>query len=604
MARGSARIASRPRLGGLLRDRGVAPRQIDRALQQQRRVRQPLGLILRHEGAATAAQVIDGLAAQTGMMAVDLARHRADPDISAPYDARLLLRLGGLPWRIIAGSMICAIHDPATAESLRAALAGAGRPIFFVLADRAAIEDEIARLHGPAMAAMARDRCPEHLSCRVWASHRSFVAVAVPFLIAGGAWLAPAAALFVLLAWITLFGAATTAMRAVALVESIRPPPRTRRTRMLPMPAAARPVVSVLVPLFDEDVTLSHLIDAIDRSSYPKALLEVILILEQDDLATPLALAQIGLPPWARTVTVPPGSVRTKPRAMNYALEFCSGSVIGIYDAEDRPEPDQLEKVVRHLHHAPRHVGCVQGYLDFYNSRQNWLARCFTIEYATWFRVLLRGMQRLGMPIPLGGTTVFFRRDALESVGAWDAHNVTEDADLGMRLARFGYRTEMVETTTYEEANCRLRAWVPQRARWLKGYAMTWFTHMRRPRALWRDLGPMGFAGFQLLLLGGLTAYLGGPVFWGILAAQLLGGAAAWPGPAPLWQIFFATMIIGQVIMFTVALRAVIARPRRHLLTAVPLLLIYWPLGAVAAYRAVWDLFRRPFHWSKTQHGL
>ena len=159
----------------------------------------------------------------------------------------------------------------------------------------------------------------------------------------------------------------------------------------------------------------------------------------------------------------------------------------------------------------------MQGYLDFYNSGDNWLSRCFTLEYAIWFRVVLLGVQRLGLPIPLGGTSVFFRRSVLERIGAWDAHNVTEDADLGMRLARFGYRCEMIASTTWEEANCRALAVDQASARaGSRAMRVTWATHMRRPRELWRDLGPRGFLGFQVLFLGAITSYLSLPLFWAI----------------------------------------------------------------------------------------
>ena len=184
---------------------------------------------------------------------------------------------------------------------------------------------------------------------------------------------------------------------------------------------------------------------------------------------------------------MPADALKTKPRAMNYALPFCRGDIVGVYDAEDRPDPGQIRAVVQHLQAAPPEVACVQGYLDFYNSADNWLSRCFTLEYAIWFRVVLLGVQRLGLPIPLGGTSVFFRRGVLEQIGAWDAHNVTEDADLGMRLARFGYRCEMIASTTWEEANCRVGPWIRQRSRWLKGYALTWATpHAPAGRALAR----------------------------------------------------------------------------------------------------------------------
>ena len=198
--------------------------------------------------------------------------------------------------------------------------------------------------------------------------------------------------------------------------------------------------------------------------------------------ATRDALERQALPGWVRVIPVPDAQLRTKPRALNYAMLFARGTVVGVYDAEDAPDPDQIHRVVACFHRGPPTLACVQGVLDFYNPRTNWLARCFTIEYASWFRVILPGMQRLGLAVPLGGTTLFFRRDILDRLGGWDAHNVTEDADLGIRLARHGYYTQLLDTVTQEEANCHVLPWIKQRSRWLKGYAVTWLVHMR-PRA-------------------------------------------------------------------------------------------------------------------------
>ena len=290
---------------------------------------------------------------------------------------------------------------------------------------------------------------------------------------------------------------------------------------------------------------------------------------------------------------------------MNYALPFCRGDIVGIYDAEDRPDPGQIRAVVHHLQSAAPEVACVQGYLDFYNGSQNWLARCFTLEYAIWFRVVLLGVQRLGLPIPLGGTSVFIRRGVLEQLGGWDAHNVTEDADLGMRLARFGYRCEMIASTTLEEANCRVGPWIRQRSRWLKGYAVTWATHMRRPRALWRDLGPAGFVGFQVLFLGAITSYLALPAFWVLgLAGQGLGLPVFQGMPAWLVAGFVASMLAGQAVMLATAAVAARDAARPGLLPWVAILPLYWPLGAIAAWRAVGEIFTRPSFWHKTEHGV
>ena len=291
---------------------------------------------------------------------------------------------------------------------------------------------------------------------------------------------------------------------------------------------------------------------------------------------------------------------------MNYALPFCRGDIVGVYDAEDKPDPGQIRAVVQHLMDAAPEVACVQGYLDFYNCRDNWLARCFTIEYAVWFRVLLMGVQRLGLPIPLGGTTVFFRRTALEEIGAWDAHNVTEDADLGMRLARFGYRCEMIPTTTLEEANCHgVSRWVGQRSRWLKGYAITWASHMRDPVRLWRDLGPRGFLGFQVLFLGGITSYLAMPLFWVLWTGSLGFDLALWDHLSPpLLLAFSASMLLGPAVMLATAAVALHDSGRLRMLPWLLTLPFYWPLGALAAYRAIAEVFYAPFYWRKTEHGL
>ena len=141
-------------------------------------------------------------------------------------------------------------------------------------------------------------------------------------------------------------------------------------------------------------------------------------------------------------------------RGHSNTLDHCRGSIIGVYDAEDAPEPGQLRKVARHFAESDEKLACVQGSLDFYNSRSNWLSRCFTIEYATWFHIVLPGLARLKLPVPLSGTTLFFRQHILEELGGWDAHNVTEDANLGIRLTRFGYHTELLPTVTLAEANC------------------------------------------------------------------------------------------------------------------------------------------------------
>jgi cellulose synthase/poly-beta-1,6-N-acetylglucosamine synthase-like glycosyltransferase len=291
---------------------------------------------------------------------------------------------------------------------------------------------------------------------------------------------------------------------------------------------------------------------------------------------------------------------------MNYALDFAHGEVVGILDAEDRPAPDQLTRVAAALRAAPPEVACVQCQLSYYNASENWITRCFQIEYSIWFEVLLTGFQRLGLPIPLGGTSVYFRRRALEALGGWDAHNVTEDADLGMRLARRGMRCAVLDSVTGEEANCRAGPWIRQRSRWLKGYLLTWLSHMRAPLRLWRELGLRGFLGLNVLFLGAAATYLAMPLFWVSVIGGLATGQSVWGPAIPDWALWplGVSLALGQAVMLGCAALATVRRGTPGLLVWVPVLPLYWTLGAAAAWKAVIEIAWAPYYWDKTRHGI
>ena len=367
----------------------------------------------------------------------------------------------------------------------------------------------------------------------------------------------------------------------------------------------ALPKISIMVPLLKESAIVSHLLTHLRQLDYPKNLLQVILVMERDDITTAKTLAGTKLPPWITAIDVPRGTIKTKPRALNYALDHCPGSIIGVYDAEDAPEPGQLRKVARRFAESDEKLACLQGTLDFYNSHTNWLTRCFTIEYATWFRIVLPGLARLKLPVPLGGTTLFFRRHILEELGGWDAHNVTEDADIGIRLTRFGYHTELLPTVTLEEANCGGWPWVRQRSRWLKGYAVTWAVHMRAPKTLLRDLGLWQFFGVQLLFAGTLSQFLLAPLLWTFWLAFF-----ALPHPLtgfiPSWGFYTlgGIYLMSEVINIIVDMLSCNQTKHRHLLKWVPSLHFYFPLGSMAAYKGFLDLLYKPFYWDKTAHGV
>ena len=413
---------------------------------------------------------------------------------------------------------------------------------------------------------------------------------------------APAWTLTIGVIWAVLTLVMTTMLKAAALLSGLRLRPAPRQLSAEPF---RMPRVSMLVPLLKEKEIAGQLITRLSQLTYPKSLLEVVLVLEENDHLTRETISRTPLPDWMSVIEVPEvGNLTTKPRALNYALDFCKGSIVGVRDAEDWPEPDQIEKVVSRFNTAPPEVVCLQGILDYYNSRAGWLARCFTIEYATWWRIVMPGIARLGLVVPLGGTTLFFRRRALEDLGGWDAHNVTEDADLGVRLARHGYKTELLPTVNREEATSRVWPWIRQRSRWLKGFLITYCVHMRHPRALLHDLGFWRFMGVQTLFLASVSQFAAAPLLWSfwLTLTDLTHPVALTLGAPTMWALagFF---VIAELVNLAMGLIAISGAQHRHLLLWGPTMTFYFALGTVAAYKALWEMIRIPFYWDKTQHG-
>jgi cellulose synthase/poly-beta-1,6-N-acetylglucosamine synthase-like glycosyltransferase len=339
---------------------------------------------------------------------------------------------------------------------------------------------------------------------------------------------------------------------------------------------------------------------------YPRDMVQVLLVLEADDTGTVAAVADAALPGNFEWVRVPQGQPRTKPRACNYALQFVRGDYVVIFDAEDRPEPDQLRRAAAAFAAAPPDVACFQARLNFYNAGQNWLTRLFALDYALWFDYLLPGLERIGIPMPLGGTSNHFRATALNAIHGWDPYNVTEDADIGIRLWRMGHRVRTLDSTTFEEAPCAFRDWLGQRSRWLKGYMQTWLVHMRNPARLLRNAGPGGFIGFQLFVGGTFAAALFNPILWLLfLASPLLATVSSgFPLPHLTAELSLGGLLVGNLLVSYLMMLGPVRRGWLELTIyglAAPL---YWALISIAGYRALYGLIVRPWHWHKTPHGL
>jgi cellulose synthase/poly-beta-1,6-N-acetylglucosamine synthase-like glycosyltransferase len=512
------------------------------------------------------------------------------------------LQMGLIPWRKIGGETIVLTTRPENFYQDQAILRTHFGSVRMAVTTEDHLNRALSQLYKDTLVTRAENRTPDHESCRNWVPGRAMTvgAIAGACTIAS-AIVAPMLLIAALTAWaaITLF--LTTALKMAAAVigwrDAARPTNNVVPVRL--------PTITMLVPLYNETAIADHLLARLSALDYPRELLDICLVLEADDQTTRATLGRTTLPCGIRAIIVPTGGIKTKPRALNYALDFARGDIIGVWDAEDAPAADQLHKVAISFANAPPDVACLQGKLDYYNASANWLTRCFTIEYASWFRVILPGLQRLGLALPLGGTTLFFQRDVLHKLGGWDAHNVTEDADLGIRLARHGYRTHLIDTVTEEEANGRAWPWVKQRSRWLKGYAITYGVHMRDPARLWRDLGPWRFFGVQLLFLGTLSQFVLAPLLW-TFWLPALGFAHPLSPILPTWAfwalagLFFLSEAVGWLVAYVALKKA----EKRWLFKWAFSLTLYFPLGALAAYKGIFELLTKPFYWDKTAHGV
>ncbi|WP_230531336.1 glycosyltransferase [Microvirga roseola] len=382
-------------------------------------------------------------------------------------------------------------------------------------------------------------------------------------------------------------------------VEPKNPLPRTDDTSL--------PVYTVIVALYRERRIASRLIAALKRLDYPAAKLDAKLVLEADDRETLHALTALDLPGFIEIVVAPSGQPRTKPRALNVALPLARGAFTVIYDAEDVPDPGQLRLALAAFVREAQDVACLQARLTIDNTDDTWLTRLFTIEYAALFDVLNPGLAEIGSPIPLGGTSNHFRTSVLKEIHGWDAWNVTEDADLGIRMARLGYHIADLPSSTLEEAPGTLRAWMNQRTRWMKGFMQTSLSHSRKPWIGLSQLGPWRAYAALVLTAGTVLSALGYPFFTGLVLIPWLAGT---PVIAPtewhvLWRSVSVTLFtMGVLAVFVPAVVALHRRRLWRLLPWVPLLPIYYGLVSLAAWRGLWELVTDTFRWNKTSHGL
>jgi cellulose synthase/poly-beta-1,6-N-acetylglucosamine synthase-like glycosyltransferase len=403
-----------------------------------------------------------------------------------------------------------------------------------------------------------------------------------------------------------------------------REPTRITKGEMLWTPDEDFPIYTVLIPVFHEAAILAENMRNMYRLNYPKCKLDIKILMEERDAETIGEAKELGLfgkptklvegIPEAKyleflklfdPIIIPGAKITTKPRACNYGLLRAKGELVVIYDAEDNPDPDQLRKAAIVFMRSSEDIVCLQSKLNFYNADENTLTKWFSIEYANWYEFYLQGLDWIEAPIPLGGTSNHFRKKGLDKLGRWDPYNVTEDADIGIRLSRQKLKTEMIHTYTYEEAPIKPKAWIVQRSRWYKGHLQTYLVHMRSPRKLYRDLGAEKFLKFQVTFGTSVFIPIVNPVLWALLAFTLvLPASFAWLTPSYLQPICMFNLIVGNLSYLSIYVIACVKLKKNRYLPYALTMPVYWALLSFASWRGFIQLMYKPFYWDKTSHGV
>ncbi|WP_412709435.1 glycosyltransferase family 2 protein [Atrimonas thermophila] len=615
----SSSVKSRKLLGEILLERGLISEQdLSEALELQKISGSPLGEILVSRGLISPLKLYEVLAEQGDLSYIGRNLEELygliDEELLKSFNVRELIHFRFFPIKRDGGHFLVAVvsqHDSSVEKLL-------GEKFGLVYVEKALItpyelDHLIHRFFGKSILHEATAgllfRSPQESASRVFTPLQWLVGVASLVAFLWGLIFFTLPTLSVLLSIINLAYFANVLFKFVISLWGARIEKEsiTFEGDFKDLRENELPVYTILLPLHREPLSvIKQLVEGIRQLDYPPEKLDVLFLIEENDRET-LENCKKSHPPYnVRFILVPEGAPKTKPRACNFGLFFARGELLTIYDAEDVPEPDQLKKAVAAFRNAPPEFVCLQAALNFYNRNQNLLTRLFTLEYSYWFDYLLPGLFVLRLPIPLGGTSNHFKTQALLELGGWDPFNVTEDADLGMRASYRGYRVGIINSTTFEEANSKLRNWIRQRSRWLKGYLQTFLVHNRRPLRVLRSSGFSGWLTLQLFIGGTPLGQAASVPLWLLFVFWLFTKRAFGFSFLPdfIMVIGLLNLLLGNFLGIYLSMLAVFRRGFYELLPFALLNLFYWFLAGVAAWKGIFQLFTRPFFWEKTVHGL
>ncbi len=572
-----------------------------------------LGEALRAHGKASGRSIARALARQQQLAYVSFDEACPERVLFQPHALPEYIRHRYVPYRLRGHTLTIATTHPT--EKLRARVhADTGFQIEMVMVSDRDFTAYLAQAGSVALTRRAqltvRRKHPTLVANQVLMRHQAVGFMLFSVLLLGMALLAPSTTWKSLLLVCNLFYLATLAFKFILYREGMRAQlPQRELARALKadigqMQDAELPIYTILIPLYREPRAVAErLIAKLNALEYPKEKLDIKLICEADDHLTIDALKSLRPPETMEIIRVPPSTPRTKPKACNVALQQVRGEYLVIFDAEDAPEPKQLKRALAYFKRVDDRVACLQSPLNYYNRNENLLTQLFALEYSSLFRLLLPALERLKLPIPLGGTSNHIKVATLEAIGGWDAFNVTEDADLGMRLAYLGYETRVLPSLTLEEAPATLDGWMKQRTRWIKGYIQTWLVYMRDPSELKRRLGTRAYYGFQFFIGAPALTFLFAPFFWGMFFLSIFGLIPA-KLSAPMIGLCLLSFMGGMISHWMFARSAARIEGWRDMGPTLLVFPFYWLLHSVASFRAVAQLVTAPHYWEKTSHGI
>ena len=618
------RLSEKGLLKSLKKAGVISKEQRDQVLATQAIEGGWIGRVLLDYGFCSRLELYRNWASTLEMDFVDLIREPPDSTLFEQLHPSAMLEERWAPWRFEQGAreatLLVAVCGPDTRAPAEALATSGAQRVKYVLTTDWDILKAVSTAAGHKMAHHAAESLAEsqpHLSAsrgmsRAQKSALAVIAIAMVSLMLWNRFVGLDVLLTVLNVYFDL-SIITKLLFSIVGARQVRLEEESRLRKVIEGGGTIRrrvddahlPRYTVLIPCYREANIIPRILKNMEQLDYPRSKLQVLLLLEEDDVESLEAAKASRTADFMRIVVVPDGTPRTKARACNVGLSLATGEFLVIYDAEDRPEPGQLRDVVDRFDELGPEYVCLQARLNYFNAKQNFLTRMFTLEYSLWFDYLLLGVEKLNLPMPLGGTSNHFRTGALRTLGGWDPYNVTEDADLGIRSMALGYRVGAIESTTWEEACPEVRAWIRQRTRWIKGYMITATVHSRSLNNLRRTTGWRGLASMVLFIGGTPATFLINPIVlaWGAY------GVFGFPLPnfrlvGPVTALNTFSLLFGNTTMILLSLMSVRRRRQWSLAGYAIFNPIFWLLHSVAAWRALWQMLRTPSEWEKTPHGL